>query len=147
MIRVLPCLDDLFFPKKGFRASRLVGTRIEVYYFKAGLLINFPKSGMIPSLERKHLGFDVVLGAGYFKAPADRLETLQFSTYALLMARGGRVLARTLASLVGTVISMRLAWGLVCQLYTRHLYALLNTMWLLNCWVFLSEEAVNALLL
>ena len=62
------------------------------------------------------------------------------------MARGGRVLARKLASLVGTKISMRLAWGPVCQLYTRHLYALLNTVWSLNCWVPLSEEAVNELL-
>ena len=90
---------------------------------------------MIPLLARKHLGFEVDLGAGYFRVPADRWEALQFSTDALLMAKGGRVLARKLASLVGTVISMRLAWGPVCQLYTRHLYALLNTVWSLDCWV------------
>ena len=101
---------------------------------------------MIPLLARKHLGFEVDLGAGYFRVLADRLEALQLSTDALLMAKGGRVLARKLASLVGTVISMRLAWGLVCQLYTRHLYALLNIVWSLNCWVSLSEEAVNELL-
>ena len=145
-IRNLPYLDDLFFPKKGSRACRLVGIRIEGDCFKAGLLINFEKSGLIPLLARKHLGFEVDLGAGYFRVLADRWEALQFSTDALLMAKGGRVLARKLASLVGTVISMRLAWGPVCQLYTRHLYALLNTVWSLNCWVSLSEEAVNELL-
>ena len=113
-IRNLPYLDDLFFPKKGFRACRLVGIRIEGDCFKAGLQINFPKSGTIPLFERKHLGFDVDLGAGYFRVPEDRWEALQFSTDALLMARGGRVQARALASLVGTVISMILTWGPVC---------------------------------
>jgi hypothetical protein len=75
--------------------------------------------------ERKHLGLDVDLGAGYFRLPTDRWEALQLSTDALLMTRGRRVQARSLASLVGTVISMTLAWGAVCQLYTRHLYALI----------------------
>jgi hypothetical protein len=131
-IKVLPYLDDLFFPKKSFRACRLLGIRIEGECFKASLLINFPKSGLIPSLEGKHLGFEVDLGAGYFRVPADRWEALQFSTDDLLMAKGGRVQARKLASLVATVISMRLAWGPVCQLYTRHLYALLTTMQMLN---------------
>ncbi len=69
---------------------------------------------MIPILERKHLGFDVDLGAGYFKIPADRWEALHLSTDALLMAIGRLFLALKLASLVGTVISMRLAWGPVC---------------------------------
>jgi hypothetical protein len=55
-IRILPYLDDLFFPKKGFRACRLVVIRIEGDCFKAGLLMHFEKSGLIPLLERKHLG-------------------------------------------------------------------------------------------
>ncbi len=145
-IKNLPYLDDLFFPKKGFRACRSVGIRVEEDLFKACLQINFPKSGLIPMLKRKHLGFEVDLDEGYFRVPTDRWEALQISTDALLMARGGWVLARKLASLVATIISMRLAWGPVCHLYTRHLYALLNTMWSLNCWVPLSEEAVNELL-
>ena len=110
-IRVLPYLDDLFFPKKGVRACRFVGIRIDGDCFKAGLLIHFEKSSMIPLLERKHLGCEVDIGAEYFRVPADRWEALQFSTDALLIAKGGRVLARKLASLIGTVISMRLAWG------------------------------------
>ena len=31
------------------------------------------------------------------------------------------------------------------QLYTRHLYALINSVGSLNCWVTLTEEAVNEL--
>ena len=78
-------------------------------------MINFEKSSLIPLLERKHLGFEVGLGTGYFRVSTDRWEALQLSVDALLIAKGGRVLARKLASLVGTVISMRLAWGAVCQ--------------------------------
>ncbi len=143
----LPYLDDLFFPKKGFRACQSVGIRVEGDCFKVGLQINFPENGLIPMLKRKHLGLEVDVGEGYFRVPTDRWEALQISTDALLMARGGRVLARKIASLVGTIISMRLAWGPVCQLYTRHLYALFNTVWSLICWVPLSEEVVNELLL
>jgi hypothetical protein len=85
--------------------------RIEGDCFKEGLKISFPKSGLLPMEERKHFGFDVGFDAGYFRVSTDGWEVLYFSTYALLTARGRRVQARVLASLVGTVISMRLAWG------------------------------------
>ena len=71
-IRVLPYLDDLFFPKRGVRACRLMGIRIERDCFKASLQINFHKSGLLPMGERKYLGFDVDLGAGYLRVPTDR---------------------------------------------------------------------------
>ncbi len=41
---------------------------------------------------------------------------------------------------------MKLAWGLVTQLYTRHLYALINLVFFLNCWDTLMEEARGELL-
>ena len=40
---------------------------------------------------------------------------------------------------------MHLSWSHVTQLYTRHLYALINSVVSLNCWVELTEEAVNEL--
>ena len=64
----------------------------------------------------------------------------------LLSARSCRVHASSLARLTGTVISMHLSWGpAVTQLYTRHLYALINSVVSLNCWVVLTEEATNEL--
>ncbi len=41
---------------------------------------------------------------------------------------------------------MHLSWGPVTQLYSRHLYALIDSVWSLNCWVVLTEEARNELL-
>jgi len=63
----------------------------------------------------------------------------------ILSSRNGRVHARKLLSLVGTNISMKLAWGPVTQLYTRNLYYTLNNVVSLNCWVIVSDEALNEL--
>jgi hypothetical protein len=64
----------------------------------------------------------------------------------ILAARHGRVQARKLASVTGTVLSMHLSWGHVTQLYTRHLYVLINSVVSLNSWVVLTEEVVNELI-
>ena len=40
---------------------------------------------------------------------------------------------------------MHLSRGPVTQLYTRHIYAIINSVVLLICWVVLSEEAVSEL--
>ncbi len=63
-----------------------------------------------------------------------------------LSTHSGRVVARSLASITGTVLLMRLSLGPVTQLYTRHLYALINSVWTLNCWVVLTEGAIKELL-
>ena len=64
----------------------------------------------------------------------------------LLSAKGGRVQARMLASLAGIVIFIKLAWGLVTRLYSRHIYMLVNSVFSLNCRVRLSEDAMGELL-
>ena len=111
----------------------------------AGLMINVPKCHAILAQQRRQLGFDVDFAQGKFQVPADRWEALKLSAGVLLSARHGRVQARSLARLTGTVISMHLSWGPVTQLYTRHLYALINSVVSLNCWVVITEEASNEL--
>ena len=63
----------------------------------------------------------------------------------MLSSRHGRVQALSFSSVTRTVLSMQLSWGPV-TLYSRHLYALINSVWSLNCGVVLTEEAVNELL-
>ena len=41
---------------------------------------------------------------------------------------------------------MHLSWGLVTQLYTRHLYTLINSVRSLNCWGILMDGVMNGLL-
>ncbi len=120
--------------------------RVRKEFFDAGLIINEPKCNLVPDLCLRQLGFDVDMGEGKFRVPVDRWEALQSKTDAILAARGGRVQARKLSSLTGTAISMKLAWGPLTQLYTRHHYALVKSVFSLNCWVTLTEEARGELL-
>ena len=144
-IKLLPYLDDFMFMKSGFWQCVRLARRMERDFVRAGLMINVPKCHSIPAQQRRQLGFDVDSAQGKFQVPADRWEALRVSAGALLSARHGRVQARSLARLTGTVISMHLSWGPVTQLYTRHLYALINSVVSLNCWVELTEEATNEL--
>ena len=92
----------------------------------AGLKINVPKCHTIPAHQRRHLGFDVDFALGEFMVPKDRWGALMASVGRVLSAHKGRVVARSLASITGAVLSMHLSWGPIAKLYTRHLYALVN---------------------
>jgi hypothetical protein len=129
---VLPYLDDFFFSKMGRQTCMLLCRRVKKDFFDAEVIINETKCKLDPALCLRQLGFDVDMGEGKFRVPVDRWEALQSKTDAILAARGGRMQAKKLSSLTGTVISMKLARGPVTQLYTRHIYALINSVFFLN---------------
>ena len=115
--------------------------------FLAGLEINVPKCHTIPAQQWRQLGYDADFAVGESRVPEDRWEALMASVDRMLSAHKGRVVARSLASITGTMMSMHLSWGPVTQLYTRHMYALIISVWtLLNCGVVLTEGAINELL-
>ena len=75
-----------------------------------------------------------------------RWSALRIANGAILNFNGGRVQARKLASLVGTVISMKFTWDPFIQLYTRNRYAFRNDAVIpLNCSVTISNEAYHEL--
>ena len=113
--------------KQGFWACVRLARRLESVFVQAGLRINVPKCHLIPTQQRSRLGFDVDFATSKFQVPPDRWEALRVSVDAILAAWHGRVQARILASVTGTLLSMPLSWGLVTQLYTRHRYALINS--------------------
>jgi hypothetical protein len=98
----------------------------------AGFSINWEKRDGEPSQERFHLGFVVNLAEGLFKVPILRWEALIAFAESFLSSKGVRVQARKITSLVGTIISMKLAWAPITQLYTRNLYHTLNNVLPLN---------------
>ncbi len=101
--------------------------------FLTGLKINVPKCHTIPAQQRRQLGFDVDFAAGEFRVPKDRWEALMASMGRALFAPKERVVARSLASITGMVLSMHLSWGPVTQIYTRHVYSLIISVWTLSC--------------
>ena len=97
------------------------------------LTINWEKSDGIPLHERIHLGFIFNLAEGLFKVSIRRWEALKVLVESFFSSKGVRVQAWKRASLVGTVISMKLAWGPITHLYTRNLYHILSNLLSLNC--------------
>ena len=143
-LSVLPYLDDFLFGFRSNEAALSHRLRIESDFFRSGLRINFEKSEREPGHCRRHLGFMVDTTLGTFSVPQDRWERLQSDVSALLAQ--GRAPARKISSCVGQIISMGLAWGPVTQLYTRHLYVVINSAHSLNQWVAISEEAMSELM-
>jgi hypothetical protein len=145
-INIFPYLDDLLFLIYGYEAGIKLARIVEEDMRLAGLSINWDKSDNIPLQERVHFGFLVNLAEDLFKVPITRWESLHKDITSILISHNGRVQARKLVSLVGTIISMKLAWGPVTQLYTRNLYHTINDVVSLNYWVSISDESLNELL-
>jgi len=145
-INILLYLDDFIFLVMGYVAGYLLAQIVEEAMHRAGLTINRDKSDGTHKHETLHLGFEMDLAVGLFRVPITRWEALQDDAVAILNSKGTRVQARKLACLVGTFISMKLAWGPITQLYTRNLYHILNNVLSINCWVTIDDEAHNELL-
>ncbi len=94
--------------------------------------VNWDKSDRIPLQERVHLGFIVNFSEGLFKVSIAIWESLHTDINSILASHNGRVQTHKLASLVGTLILMKIAWSAVTQLYTRNLYHILNNVVSLN---------------
>ncbi len=58
-ISVLPYLYDFMAMKQGLWACVRLARRLESDFVRAGLRINVPKCHMIPTQQRRQLGFDV----------------------------------------------------------------------------------------
>ena len=58
-----------------------------------------------------YIGFIADLAEGLCKVPATRLGSLRVIANAMIHSKGVRFQARKLASLMGTIISTKLAWA------------------------------------
>ena len=72
-------LDDFMFMEREFRQCVRLARRVEKDLFLAGLTINVPMCHMIPTQQRRQLGFDVDFVACEFRVPEDRWEALMAS--------------------------------------------------------------------
>ncbi len=142
-INILSYLDDLLSLLLGLDACRLMARMVEEDMRLADLTVNWENSDGNPLHERLHLGFVVNLAEGLFKAPIKRWEAFRDSAEAILNAKVTRVQARKLKSLVGTVTSMKIAWGPITQLYKKNLYAILKNVLSLNFLVTVGDEVLN----
>ena len=118
---MLPYLDDFMFIKSDSRQCLMLARRVERDSVRAGLNINMRKCCLVPSKQRRQLGFDVNFEAGKFQVPGDWFEALKASVEGILSSRHGRVQAHILASVAETMLFMYLPWDIeVCAIYGGH---------------------------
>ena len=111
----------------------------------AGFVLNIARSHLEPHQVVDWLEFIVDLNAGCFGVPADKIARLK-SVIHSITTRGNKVAACFLASVVGQIISMSSAVGLVSRLRTRVMYAvLLNQSRFRSYWLTLSLDSFNEL--
>ena len=109
----------------------------------AGLVLSVPKCHLEPHQIADWLGYIIDLVSGCFRIPGDKIDRLHSAIQCISPA--GRVAVRILSSIVGRLISMRLALGPIAHLRTRSLYAVIKERVSWSDRVFLSLEAQEEL--
>jgi hypothetical protein len=144
-VALLPYVDDFAWGDPNWLRTLEWSLRIATDMTWLGWLISFGKSDFLPRQRREHLGFlmdtsvrlrGVLTGA--FMVPVTRQERIIAKATEIKSSR--RVMVRRLAKLAGDVVSASLALGGVARLFTRRLYALIETRDGWNSWVNVSEE-------
>lgn len=123
-LRILFYLDDGLCAVAGrqeaLRASQLVSTTLT----KAGFVAHPTKSRWEPTQRLQWLGFVIDLALGQIEVPNEKLVALQRRLDRACQA--AQIPARSLASIVGRIISMGLAVSPVSRFKTRSMYATLE---------------------
>ena len=124
-LRIVVYIDDGLCAENGEReacaASQLVCGTLD----QAGFAINTTKSVWEPRRRLGWLGFVVDMALGHIEVPQSKITALQSMIGCARQATCIR--ARRLASILGKIASMSLAFGAVSHFMTRSMYALLES--------------------
>jgi hypothetical protein len=142
-VRMLAYLDDWLFVASSPGEARRVADMVLSDCAQAHIAVNHGKSQLDPVQRLQHLGFLVDLQAGTFEVPLHRWEALQTGIAALLAAPRSPV--RSLARVAGQLVSMGLALGPVTRLFTRGMYADIDSASFWDQWVALSPGTLAEL--
>ena len=124
-LKAIIYLDDGIVAVKGKDMALEESRHVKQDLESAGFVINMEKSVWDACNHLEWLGFQIDLSKGEFKVPQYKLDRLKLQLCEI--EKGQSVPARFLASLIGKILSMSLALGLVTRLMTRSLYGVLNS--------------------
>ena len=127
-IRIFGYVDDVFGGGGGggahtFKETEQVSQRVRKDLFDSGFVENTKKSQWEPVQEGQHLDFIVNLKEGSFSVIPSRID--KFKSL-LSSVSYDSTTARSVARIVGTIVSMALALGPVARMRTRMLYMDVN---------------------
>ena len=144
--RTVMYIDDGFAVASSQSESLSLANCVRRDLTRCGFLINEDKSNLDPHQYGEYLGYIVDLRVGMFLVPNRKVENLMSLIRNLVVCPSQSVLARSLAQIAGTIISMGLALGHVSRLFTRSIYALINSVPSLKVRVRLSEAVLQELM-
>ena len=117
-------LDNGIVAVDGEAAATRASANVRSDLVRTGLVEHTAKCNWPPSQQVTWLGFNLDLEAGLVSIPEEKIVALKAQSQQV--CKDTSVMARTLASVIGKIMSMFLAIGPVSCLMTRSLYAVLN---------------------
>ena len=132
-LRVLPFVDDFLFVTSSHSEALTARNVVDSLLTRSGLARN-PKKGMTePAQVIVHLGMEIDLARGVFRAPAEKLKGIRNLARAILGIDGRNqrwIPTKMLASLAGKAHFLYLAIP-TARFYLRELHIVLSTK---ECW-------------
>ena len=123
-LRALVYMDDGIVTVKGREPATEASKCVRDDLARAGFIVNSAKSNWSQSQQTTWLGFVIDLETGCIGVPQGKNDSQQSHLRAAVQSK--LLSARSLASIIGKIISMSLGWGTAARLMTRSLYAMLN---------------------
>ena len=124
-LKAIVYLDDGIIAVKSKSKALSESTQVQYDLQCAGFVVHVEKSVWDPSKDMEWLGFKIDLAKGEFSVPEHKLVKLKSQLEEALKSR--LIPARSLASLIGKIMSISLALGPVTRLMTCSLYVTLNS--------------------
>ena len=141
-IRIFTYLDDGAGAGKTLEIARAASARVREDNAASGFVAHPEKSCWEPTQVGELLGFILDLREGVIRVPPRRVNGLR-ERIDLVTLQKSAVMARHLAGLVGTIVSMGLALGPVSRLWTRAMYWDILSAEFLSQRIALSPEALR----
>ena len=124
-IRVVVYIDDGIIVAQNFEKALWCSKVVQESLEAAGFVTSPDKCHWDPQHTGQWLGFNLDLGKGKISIPQEKIQSLKDQ---LIAAREKDTLKeKSVASIVGRIISMGLGIGPIAQLRTRSIYALLES--------------------
>ena len=139
-VKVLPYMDDFLFAGDSVSTLQPQQARILSDLESGGLLVNREKCLLDFTRSIEHLGVGIDTVAGVFFATPNRWDRLQASVQRALSCRRRHMHVKLLASVAGQVISLSSSLGSLSRMFTRSMYACVNSAQSWNSHVVRSDE-------
>eukprot|EP00731_Ephydatia_muelleri_P008282 Em0004g620a len=124
-LKAIVYLVDGIVASQNERSANAASALVRDTLSRAGWVCNEEKSVWVPTHRLCWLGFTLDLEKGSISVPEGKVRALQHMLK--VAAKQSSLVARDIASLIGRIVSMGLALGLVARFMTQALFGLLET--------------------